>query len=115
MQLSWSKSKNSTSYYITKSFRDPKTKKVTSRVVRKLGTEAELRERLGGDADIVAWGRALAREMTEAEKAGALVERIELDPSKRIAQEDRRLFCAGNLFDEHPAANLRLRLISTVN
>ncbi len=109
MQLSWSKSKNSTSYYITKSFRDPKTKKVTSKVVRKLGTEAELRERLGEGADIVAWGRALAREMTEAERAGTLVERIELDPSKRIPEGDRRLFCAGNLFVEAAAGKLGLR------
>ena len=43
VQLSISKSKNSKSFYITKSFRDPKTKKCTSKVVKRLGTEAELR------------------------------------------------------------------------
>lgn len=111
MQLSQSKSKNSTSYYITKSFRDPETKKTTSRVVRKLGTERELKERLGEDVDIVSWGRELAKELTAREKAGTLVEEVTLDPAKRIDAGARRLFSGGNIFIEAALSQLGLRTI----
>lgn len=111
MQLSWSKSKNSTSYYITKSFRDPKTKKTTSKVVKRLGTEAELKEKLGCDVDIISWGRNLAKEMTEQEKAGRLLEEVTLDPSKQIIKGAPRLFCGGNIFSEAASSRLGLRKI----
>ena len=43
MKLTISKSANSTSYYVCESFRNAKGH-CTSRIVRKLGTEAALRE-----------------------------------------------------------------------
>ena len=48
MRLNVTKSKNSASLYVVKSIYNPKTQSNTSKIVEKLGTEAELREKLGG-------------------------------------------------------------------
>ena len=109
MQLNVTESKNSRSFYVTKSFRDPETKKSTSKVVRRLGTEKELRERLGEDVDLIEWGKAIAREMTEEERAGLLVEAVELNPAKEVARGERRLFGGGNIFTDAACSALGLR------
>lgn len=111
VQLSISKSKNSKSFYITKSFRDPKTKKCTSKVVKRLGTEAELRAKLGEGADIAEWGRGLARRMTAEERAGRLPVTLELNPAKETARGERRLFSGGGVFVDAACSKLGLREI----
>ena len=50
MRITTSKSKNSESYYITKSYTNAQGKS-TSKTIRELGTLAELSERLGTDRD----------------------------------------------------------------
>ena len=59
------KSKNSESFYITKSYTNAQGKS-TSMTIRKLGTLAELSERLGTDRDgVMAWAKEQARIETE--------------------------------------------------
>ena len=67
MNLIISKSKNSKSLYIQKSFR--KNGKSTSKIVRKLGTMEELLPQHNNSEDeVIAWGKKIARKMTEEEK-----------------------------------------------
>ena len=66
MNLIISKSKNSKSLYIQKSFR--KNGKSTSKIVRKLGTMEELLpEHNNNEDEVIAWGRKIAKKMTEEE------------------------------------------------
>ena len=61
MRVSISKSKNAESFYITKSFINDNGKS-TSKIIRKLGTLAELSEKLGTDRDgVLAWAKEQAR------------------------------------------------------
>ena len=60
MKLTFSKSKNSTSLYIQKSFR--KNGKSTSKIVRKLGTMEELLPQHNNSEDeVIAWGKKIAQ------------------------------------------------------
>ena len=61
MRVTTSKSKNAESFYITKSFIDDNGKS-TSRIIRKLGTLAELSALLHTDrAGVMAWAKEQAR------------------------------------------------------
>ena len=65
MRVTTSKSKNSESFYITKSYTNAQGKS-TSTTIKKLGTLAELSERLGTDRDgVMAWAKEQARIETE--------------------------------------------------
>ena len=67
MNLIISKSKNSKSLYIQKSFR--KNGKSTSKVVKKLGTMEELLpQHNNSEEEVIAWGKRIAKKMTEEEK-----------------------------------------------
>ena len=62
MKLTFSKSKNSTSLYIQKSFR--KNGKSTSKIVRKLGTMEELLPKHNNsEEEVIAWGRKIAKKI----------------------------------------------------
>ncbi len=77
MKLTFSKSKNSTSLYIQKSFR--KNGKSTSKIVRKLGTMEELLpEHNNSEEEVIAWGKRIAKKMTEEEKE---IRTLSLSPS----------------------------------
>ena len=52
MKLHKVKSKNAVSYYVIESFRKPNGGGTSSRVVEKLGTAVELKQRLGDEIDI---------------------------------------------------------------
>ena len=68
MRVTTSKSKNSESFYITKSYTNAQGKS-TSTTIKKLGTLAELSERLGTDRDgVMAWAKEQARIETEKNK-----------------------------------------------
>ena len=65
MRLSVTKSKNAQSLYVIKSFtRDGKR---SSKVVKKLGTYKELKEKLNGE-DPIEWAKAYIEELNEKEK-----------------------------------------------
>ena len=61
MRVTTSKSKNSESFYITKSYTNAEGKS-TSTTIKKLGTLAELSERLGTDRDgVMAWAKRTSK------------------------------------------------------
>lgn len=83
MKLTFSKSKNSTSLYIQKSFR--KNGKSTSKIVRKLGTMEELLpEHNNSEEEVIAWGKRIAKKMTEEEKRDTDLVLISLSQSKLL-------------------------------
>ena len=68
MRVTTSKSRNAESFYITKSYIDDNGKS-TSKIIRKLGTLAELSAQLHTDRDgVMAWARELARLETEKQE-----------------------------------------------
>lgn len=98
MKLNITKSKNAESFYISKSFRDKKTGKTTSKIVEKLGTRAELERKLGAGVDVVAWGKARAAEVTRQEKESSRKVQVSYDPARRIEPGLRHSFNGGYLF-----------------
>jgi hypothetical protein len=56
MRLKVTKSKNAASLYVIKSIYNPKTQSNSSMIIEKLGTEAELRNKLNG-ADPYQWAK----------------------------------------------------------
>lgn len=101
MKLTSTRSKNSESFYITKSFRDRKTGRPTSKTVERLGTREELERKLGEGVDIEEWGRARARELTALEKDQQRRVMVSYDPAKQIDPSRRIVFGGGYLFLEH--------------
>lgn len=94
MRLQLSKTKNATSLYIVKSTYD-KNGKRSNKVVRKLGTLAELSKI---HEDPIAWGQQIAKEMTEQEKAEKQLVSISYNPSALIEADSNALLHGGYLF-----------------
>ena len=67
MRLSVTKSKNAASLYVIKSVYNSRTQSNYSKIVEKLGTEAELREKLNG-ADPYEWAKEYIKELNKKEK-----------------------------------------------
>ncbi len=96
MRLNVVRSKNAASLYIIKSYRE--NGKNTSKIIEKLGTEEELREKLGGK-DPYEWGRERAKELTRLEKEGQEpVVLAKYSPSVQISKGETRRVHAGYLF-----------------
>ena len=94
MRLQLSKTKNATSLYIVKSTYD-KNGKRSNKVVRKLGTMAELSKI---HEDPIAWGQQIAKEMTEEEKNEKQLVNISYNPSSLIDADLKTLLHGGYLF-----------------
>ncbi|WP_373265120.1 IS1634 family transposase [Hungatella hathewayi] len=100
MRVTTSRSKNSESFYITKSYTNDQGKS-TSKTIRKLGTLAELSRRLGTDRDgVMAWAKEEARIETlkyksETEDAAVL---IPFHPNRPLDYNKKKLFNGGYLF-----------------
>ena len=96
MKLTFSKSKNSTSLYIQKSFR--KNGKSTSKIVKKLGTMEELLPQPNNSEDeVIAWGKKIARKMTEEEKRDKDIVLISLSQSKLLEPMKQTSYNGGYL------------------
>jgi len=95
MTLTMSKSRNSTSLYITKSVRE--NGKKFSKVVEKLGTVAELKKKLNG-ADPILWAQERVTELTKLEKEGRRDIFVKCSPYLPIPHNKNRLFYGGYLF-----------------
>ena len=95
MRLSISKSKNSTSLYVIKS--TYKKGVTSSKVVEKLGTVEELREKLNGQ-DPIEWARKYIADMTKKEKENKCPVLVKYSPTKTIPKGERRTFNGGYLF-----------------
>ena len=100
MRVTTSRSKNSESFYITKSYINAQGKS-TSKTIRKLGTLAELSKRLHTDRDgVMAWAKEQARIETlkyksETEDAVAMVP---FHSNKLMDYNRQKLFTGGYLF-----------------
>jgi transposase len=95
MRLSLSKSKNATSFYVIKDV--TKNKKRTTKIVEKLGTEAELRERLNGE-DPYEWAKKYIEELNKKEKEQTRDVIVKYSQSKRVEKGIQRSFSGGYLF-----------------
>lgn len=100
MRVTTSKSKNSESFYITKSYINAQGKS-TSKTIRKLGTLAELSKLLNTDRDgVMAWAKEEARLETmkyknETEEAVVM---IPFHSNKLMDYNRKKLFSGGYLF-----------------
>lgn len=110
MRVSTTKSKNAESFYITKSYIDDQGKS-TSKIIRKLGTLAELSEKLGTDRDgVMAWAKEQARLET-AKYKNEKEEKTVLIPFHSDRQLDygkQKFFEGGYLFLQSVYYQLKL-------
>lgn len=95
MHLSIVESKNSKSLYVIRS--TYKNGRNSSERIEKLGTYAELLEKLNGQDPIV-WAKAYIAELNEKEKAGRREVTVTFSPQKRIMKNQHVLFNGGYLF-----------------
>jgi transposase len=97
MRLKVTKSKNAASLYVIKSVYNSKTQSNSSKIVEKLGTEAELREKLNG-ADPYEWAKEYIKELNEKEKEQTRKILVPYEQSKIISKNEQRSFNGGYLF-----------------
>ncbi|MCL4462814.1 MAG: IS1634 family transposase [Firmicutes bacterium] len=95
MRLSVSKSKNSTSLYVIQSIYDKG--KRTTRVVEKLGTVAELQQKLNGQ-DPIEWAKSYIEELNKREEEQSREVIVRYSPSKVIPKDQQHSFNGGYLF-----------------
>lgn len=95
MKLTISKSKNSTSLYVAKSFYVNGTR--TSKIVEKLGTVAELEKKLNGQ-DPIEWAKKYIEELNRKEKEEKREVLVKYSPSNLINKDEQHLFNGGYLF-----------------
>jgi len=95
MRLKITKSKNASSLYVIKStYKDGKN---SSKIVEKLGTYAELSERLGGQ-DPIEWAKAYIAQLNEKEKEDHAKVMVQFSPTKPIDMDKQRTYNLGYLF-----------------
>lgn len=100
MRVTTSKSKNSESFYITKSYTNAQGKS-TSTTIKKLGTLAELSHRLGTDRNgVLAWAKEQARIETEKYKNETqdAVVMIPFHSNRLLDYHRQKIFTGGYLF-----------------
>lgn len=95
MRLCVSRSKNAASLYITKSIYENGRR--STKVVEKLGTYAELKEKLGGQ-DPIEWAKKYIEELNQKEKEEKREIIVKYSPSKIIAKGEKHSFNGGYLF-----------------
>ena len=100
MKVMTTKSKNSESFYIAKSYINNQGKS-TSKIIRKLGTLAELSEMLHTDRDgVMAWAREQAKIETDKYKQETedAVVMIPFHSNRLMDYSRKKLFEGGYLF-----------------
>ena len=113
MKLTISKSKNSESYYISKSYINNQGRS-TTKTVRKLGTLKELSETLGTDRDgVIAWAKEQVRIETEKYKAEQEVQNVTVSfkANEQIPYNTQKFFIGGYLFPQSVYYDLKLDYI----
>ena len=107
MRLNVTKSKNAASLYVIKSVYNSKTQSNYSKIVEKLGTEAELREKLNG-ADPYEWAKEYIKKLNEKEKEQTRKILVPYEQSKIISKDEQRSFNGGYLFLQNIYHELKL-------
>ena len=95
MHLKITESKNARSLYVIRSTYN--NGKHSSEIVKKLGTYAQLLEKLNGQ-DPIAWAKAYIAELNEKEKAGKREINVSFSPAKTMDFNKQVLFNGGYLF-----------------
>lgn len=95
MRLQVSKSKNSETLYIAKSFRS--NGKVTSKIIERLGSIEEVREKANGQ-DPYEWAKERAKFLTEQEKKQERDILVKFSPHKQIIPNHQVSYNGGYLF-----------------
>lgn len=96
MKLTVSRSKNSETYYIQKSYRTDSGKSST-KTVERLGSMKELKARFGGE-DTLARVKEYMSELSAAEKESRRDVLVKLSPSLLLKKDEQRCFNGGYLF-----------------
>lgn len=108
MRLKVSRSKNSASFYVTKTvYIDKKERTIT---VEKLGTENELREKLNGQ-DPYEWAKNYVNKLNKNEQEECRQVLIRREQSKLIGKNEQQSFNGGYLFLQHLYHQLKLNHI----
>ena len=110
MRVTTTKSKNSESFYITKSFKNNKGKS-TSTTVRKLGVLNELLKEHGPTRDdVMAWAREEARLETEKYKKEQAEKSVQITfhADRKLDYDQQKLYCGGYLFLQYIYYGLQL-------
>lgn len=110
MKVMTTKSKNSESFYIAKSYINNDGRS-TSKIIRKLGTLADLSAMLHTDRDgVMAWAREQARLETEKYKneTDDAVVMIPFHPNRLLDYDRQKLFTGGYLFLQSVYYSLKL-------
>jgi len=110
MKLTYSKSKNSCTYYIQKSVRIGN--KTTTKPVERLGSIEEIKARCG-DQDPIEWAKEYAKKLTIAEKEAKKGILLKLSSSMLIDKNVRNACNAGYLFLQDIYYSLGLDKICT--
>jgi len=109
MRLCISKSKNATSLYVIQSFYE--NGKRSTRVVEKLGTLAELQQKLG-QRDPIEWAKSYIAELNQKEKEQSREVIVKYSPAKMISKDQQHLFNGGYLFLQQIYHQLNLHKVS---
>lgn len=114
MRLSLVKSKNTTQFYVIKSYRD-KNGKNTSKIIEKLGNTEEVTKKAKGK-DPIFWAKKYIEGLNKAEKENNLKILIEKSTSTLIPKNEQNLFNCGYLFLEKIYYELGInRICRTIN
>ena len=97
MRLKVTRSKNSASLYVIKSIYDSKTQSNSSKIVEKLGTEAELREKLHGK-DPYVWANEYIKKLNRQEKEQKRRVLVPFQQSTLISMNEQHFYNGGYLF-----------------
>jgi transposase len=95
LKLTVSKSKNSTSLYVAKSFYAKGTR--TSKIIEKLGTVAELEKKLNNQ-DPIEWAKKYIEELNRKEKEETQEVIVKYSPARIIDKDKQNSFNGGYLF-----------------
>jgi transposase len=111
LRLKVTKSKNAASLYVIKSVYNSKAQSNSSKIVEKLGTETELREKLNG-VDPYEWANQYIVELNRKEKEDNREVMVKYSPSKLIPKDEQHSFNGGYLFLQQLYHGLGLHKIS---
>lgn len=110
MRLKVTKSKNAASLYVIKSVYNSKTQSNSSKIVEKLGTESQLREKLNG-ADPYEWANNYIKQLNEKEKEDVRKILVPFKQSKIISKDETHFFNGGYLFLQQLYHQMKLNQI----
>lgn len=105
-KLTVTKSLNARCFYIQTSYRK-KDGKISTKTVRKLGSETKIKELYGVD-DAMEWAKAELAKMRQEDAEGKTGVLVELSPEKSIDSSER-IFNGGDIFIEKACSQLGLK------